>query len=598
MLSRCTPPIAFVGPRAASMRALGDKISSTIIAQSLNIPVVPWSGNDIIMDPKDSFYPEKCEPIYARASVSNLEDAISKAKSIGFPLMIKASEGGGGKGIRKVLILADLKLSYEQVLKEVPGSPVFLMKLSENCRHLEVQVVADQNGQVLTLFGRDCSVQRRHQKIIEEAPISIISESQIWEMECDAVKLAKSVQYESVGTVEYLYDIQSKKYYFLELNPRLQVEHPTTEMVSNVNIPATQLQIAMGIPLHRISYIRDLWSESQEDCSLFEFSREKRLKPCGHVIAARITAENPDAGFKPNNGRLLELNFKGFPGTWGYFSVAPSGGLHEYADSQFGHIFAHGNDRESARKNMVMALKELSIRGEFRTTVEYLIDLLEKDSFCTNEFNTSWLDGLIEAQKGPINRLSREIAVIGGGATVAMHKFAKNEEEVIKSMQNHGIPNPTLLTSDINFQFIQNNVSYSCKAIRSSTDQLILSFPSNNESINISVRKMADSGFLMNIDGNTHVSYIKTEGDNYRVTIDGKTCILESEQDPTTVKSPSPGKIVRYLVDDGAHVVAGSPVAEIEVMKMCIPLQCGESGHITFVKPAGSSIETGDLIGT
>lgn len=579
------------------MRALGDKISSTIVAQSLNIPVIPWSGSGIMMNPEDCFNPEKCEPIYESAGINSLEEAISKAESVGFPLMIKASEGGGGKGIRKIMSMSEIKLAYEQVRKEVPGSPIFLMKLSTKSRHLEIQVVADQHGQALTLFGRDCSVQRRHQKIIEEAPISVIPEEIAWQMERDAVKLAQSVRYESVGTVEYLYDIDEGKYYFLELNPRLQVEHPTTEMVSNVNIPATQLQIAMGIPLHLMRQIRSLWRQPEEESSTFEFANETRSKPSGHVIAARITAENPDAGFKPNSGKLLDLNFKSFPDTWGYFSIAPSGGLHEYADSQFGHIFAHGIDRESARKNMIMALKELSIRGEFRTTVEYLIELLEKESFSSNNYDTAWLDGLIAAQKGPAKRLTHEVAVLCGGSALAMCKFEQNDEEVSKAIQNRGIPNPTLLTSELNLQFIQDGVSYSCTAIKSSLNQLKLIFEPKGESVVISAKKMPDGGFLMNVDGKSHSAYVKAEGDNYRVTIDGKTCILESEQDPTTVKSPSPGKLVRYLVEDGSHVNAGTPVAEIEVMKMYIPLQCGESGRITFVKPAGSSIETGDLIG-
>lgn len=579
------------------MRALGDKISSTIVAQSLNIPVIPWSGSGIMMDPADCFEPEKCEPIYQSAGISSLEEALSKAESVGFPLMIKASEGGGGKGIRKIMSMAEIKLAFEQVQKEVPGSPIFLMKLSQKSRHLEIQVVADQHGQALTLFGRDCSVQRRHQKIIEEAPISVVPEEVSWQMETDAVKLAQSVRYESVGTVEYLYDIESKKYYFLELNPRLQVEHPTTEMVSGVNIPATQLQIAMGIPLHMIKQIRKLWKQPEKENNSFEFKNETRLKPQGHVIAARITAENPDAGFKPNSGKLLELNFKSFPETWGYFSIAPSGGLHEYADSQFGHVFAHGIDRDDARKNMIVALKELTIRGDFRTTVEYLIELLEKNEFCSNQYDTAWLDGLIAAQNGPAKRLPHEVSVIGSGAALAMCKFESNETEVIKSLAARGIPNPTLLASELNLQFIQDGVSYSCTAIKSSPHQLMLTFEPKGESILISAKNMPDGGILMNINGKSHSAYVKAEGDDYRITIDGKTCILESEQDPTTVKSPSPGKLVRYLVEDGSHITSGTPVAEIEVMKMYIPLQCGESGRITFVKPAGSSIETGDLIG-
>ena len=160
-------------------------------------------------------------------------------------------------------------------------------------------------------------------------------------------------------------------------------------MVSGVNLPAAQLQIAMGIPLQRIRDIRTLYGVDPHAGSEIDFdmtspnanSVQRRPTPKGHVIAARITAENPDAGFKPSSGALQELNFRSNTNVWGYFSVSPAGGLHEFADSQFGHIFAYGADRQESRKNMVVALKELSIRGDFRTTVEYLIKLLETRAF-------------------------------------------------------------------------------------------------------------------------------------------------------------------------------------------------------------------------
>lgn len=581
------------------MRALGDKISSTIVAQSLGIPVIPWSGSGIVMDPKDCFDEATCAPIYQRAFIETMEMAVERARDIGFPLMIKASEGGGGKGIRKVLCMADIKLAFEQVQREVPGSPIFLMRLSQHSRHLEIQVVADQHGGVLTLFGRDCSVQRRHQKILEEAPIIVVEEAVSLQMEEDAIRLARSVNYESVGTVEFLYDLSERQHYFLELNPRLQVEHPTTEMVSHVNIPSVQLQVAMGIPLHRIAEIRRLYGQDVCGVEPFSFAPVLRKQPHGHVIAARITAENPDAGFKPNGGRLHELSFKGAPDTWGYFSVGSAGGLHEYADSQFGHVFAHGETREAARRSMVLALKNLTIRSEFRTTVEYLVELLEREDYRENRFDTAWLDGLI-AKKGPSKRLSRELAIVCGCAVIATCKFAAHDEEVMTSVRNRGIPNPTLLANDLNLQFIHDNVSYSCTVLRSSPTHLSLTFKTKSgqmESLRIRSAQLPDGGYLMTINGRNHMTYVKKEGQDFRVTIDGKTCMLESEQDPSTIKTPSPGKLVRYLVEDGSHVTAGTPVAEIEVMKLYIPLLSTESGSISFVKPAGSSIETGDLIG-
>lgn len=233
--------IAFIGPPEKAMWALGDKIASSIVAQTADIPTLPWSGSEL----KAQYSGKKIKiskDLFARGCVHSPEQGLASAQKIGFPVMIKASEGGGGKGIRKVDNPDDFPAAFRQVQAEVPGSPIFVMKLAKCARHLEVQLLADQYGNAISLFGRDCSIQRRHQKIIEEAPAVIAEQSVFEDMEKAAVRLAKMVGYVSAGTVEYLYDI-SGHYYFLELNPRLQVEHPCTEMVSDVNLPAAQLQV-------------------------------------------------------------------------------------------------------------------------------------------------------------------------------------------------------------------------------------------------------------------------------------------------------------------------------------------------------------------
>ena len=171
-------------------------------------------------------------------------------------------------------------------------------------------------------------------------------------------------------------------------------------MVTGVNLPAAQLQAAMGIPLHRIKHIRQLYGVAHGGNSEIDFDMvkpdanqlQRKPRPKGHVVAVRITAENPDAGFKPSSGSLQELNFRSNTNVWGYFSVGSAGGLHEFADSQFGHVFAYGEDRSESRKNMVVALKEINIRGDFRTTAEYLIKLLELEAFEENNITTGWLD--------------------------------------------------------------------------------------------------------------------------------------------------------------------------------------------------------------
>ena len=216
-------------------------------------------------------------------------------------------------------------------MNETPGSPMFVMKVVTDARHLEVQLLADQYGTNITLFGRDCSIQRRHQKIIEEAPVTITKPETFQRMERAAIRLGELVGYVSAGTVEYLYSPKDDKFYFLELNPRLQVEHPTTEMISGVNLPATQLQIAMGIPMHMISDIRKLYGLDPTGTSYIDFKNLKRPSPKGHCISCRITSEDPNEGFKPSTGKIHELNFRSSSNVWGYFSVGNNGAIHSFS---------------------------------------------------------------------------------------------------------------------------------------------------------------------------------------------------------------------------------------------------------------------------
>ena len=186
------------------------------------------------------------------------------------------------------------------------------------------------------------------------------------------MRLAKEVGYANAGTVEYLFLEEDASFAFLELNPRLQVEHPVTEMITGINLPAAQLMVAMGIPLHRMADIRKFYGKNQQGTSTIDYDNDEQIEPLGHVVAARITAENADAGFQPTSGAIRELNFRSSRDVWGYFSIDSSGRVHEFADSQIGHVFAFGANREAARRSLVRALREFSIRGEIRTTVSYV----------------------------------------------------------------------------------------------------------------------------------------------------------------------------------------------------------------------------------
>ncbi|KAJ7416156.1 Acetyl-CoA carboxylase [Willisornis vidua] len=661
--------IAFLGPPSDAMWALGDKVASTIVAQTLDIPTLPWSGSGLMAQwsEEDQKHQQTISiPLetYAQGCVKDVEEGLEVAMRIGYPLMIKAAEGGGGKGIRKVEAAEEFGACFRQVQAEAPGSPIFLMQLAQHARHLEVQVLADEYGNAISLFGRDCSIQRRHQKIIEEAPATIaapavtevmekvgdlaLGQHEIyWETglvlavyigvlgKC-AVRLAQMVGYVSAGTVEYLYS-EDGSFHFLELNPRLQVEHPCTEMVADVNLPAAQLQIAMGIPLHRIKDIRVLYGESPwGDTPLCFHSPTNPPVPRGHVIAARITSENPEEGFKPSSGTVQELNFRSSKNVWGYFSVAAAGGLHEFTDSQFGHCFSWGENREEAisgclakarvfrtvvvlqphlinlilkDRNMVVALKELSIRGDFRTTVEYLIKLLETESFQNNEIDTGWLDHLI-AEKVQAEKPDTMLGVVCGALNVADAAFRTCMTDFLHTLERGQVLPAASLLNIVDVELVSEGVKYILQVARQSLTTYVIIM--NRTHIEIDVHRLNDGGLLLSYDGCSYTTYMKEEIDRYRITIGNKTCTFEKEKDPTVLRSPSAGKLLQYLVEDGGHVDKGKVFAEIEpvgaavsvtvspvpaqVMKIIMTLTVEEAGRVRYIKRPGALLEAGCII--
>ena len=614
-LAKLNPPIKFIGPSGPPMRALGDKIGSTIIAQTAGVPCIAWNGDDIFAnyDRETGCLPDDS---YNRASIKNATHAYESAIKVGFPVMIKASEGGGGKGIRMVAKAEDVQNAYRQVCGEVPGSPIFIMKLSSKSRHLEVQLLADEYGDAIALNGRDCSVQRRHQKIIEEGP-PIAAPLPVWtEMEKAAVSLAKAVGYANAGTVEYLFSEPDNKFYFLELNPRLQVEHPVTENITGVNLPAAQLQVAMGINLYNIPDVRELYGKNrfEDDYSSEEvkidFDVATRNPPNRHCIAVRITAENAEAGFKPTSGSIQELTFRSTPNVWGYFSMDSSGSIHEFADSQFGHLFAHGNDREQARRNMVLALKELSIRGDISTTVDYITKLIELDDFKRNKFDTEWLDKLIKAnvdgigensQSKSINSNDMETYAVLGAVIKAFDETSESEKQFMDALNKGQLPSQSLLQMENEVELILDGIKYKLHVTRNAKEWFSVKNMGSSSSILAQVRRLSDGGYLTAIGGKSRVVYLTCHGDTatgMKITIGGLTIAFSPDYDPSSLRTDVAGKLVKRLVAEGAHLEKGEAYSEIEVMKMFMPLKAAEAGTISWKLNEGAALGPGDLVAT
>lgn len=592
--------ILFMGPPGSAMFTLGDKIASTILAQSAGVPTVPWSGNDIFL-PK-----ELCEKgrsdievsndLRMAACVNDFHEAINimKEKNIPYPVMIKASEGGGGKGIRQVRSEAEFEVNFRRVQAEIPGGHIFLMHCLEEARHIEVQLLGDMYGQVISLRTRDCSIQRRCQKIIEEAPAIAAPPWVQRDMEADAVRLAKMVGYVSAGTVEYLFDPKTNKYYFLELNPRLQVEHPLSEMLTNVNLPAAQLQIAMGVPLHCISEVRLYYGQSRYGTDRIPFD-QMHMNADKHIVSVRITSEDPDENFRPASGEITNLNFRSTQFVWGYFSHVGAGSLHEYADSQFGHLFATGSTRHLAISNMLNALQELQLQSKFPVTVPYLISLFKDSEFENNAINTSWLDRRIASKKHTVELPPLPMAVAYGSMLIAHSRITEAFSRFSNSISRGQILQPSELTETHQVELIYNNVKYSVTATRISNIEY--SIKMNGCSVSVEYRELRNGTLLLKYNELSHPCYMDEEAERYKVHIGRMQIVFEKENDPTVLRSSCAGKLLTYEAEDGEILKPGQLYASMESMKVVLDMKVKKvGGRFKRVAQIGQVLHPGTLV--
>ena len=346
--------IKFIGPSSKAMRAMGDKASARATMIASNVPVTPGTG--LVED------------------VEQIREFVSK---VGYPVIIKATAGGGGKGMRIVREDSELEDAFNLCRNEAKnafGNPeVYCEKYLENPRHIEVQILADSFGNVVHLGERDCSIQRRHQKLLEEAPSPAISEDIRKAMGQAAVNAAKAINYEGAGTIEFLLDEtdpKNKKWYFMEMNTRVQVEHCVSEMISGVDIVKEQVRVAAGQRL----------SVKQEDICLR-----------GHAIECRINAEDPDRDFMPFAGKIEGYIAPGGFGVRVDSHVYTGYKIPPYYDSMVGKLICWGKDREEARNRMLRALNEYVITG-IKTTIPFHREILNDDVFISGNFNTSFLE--------------------------------------------------------------------------------------------------------------------------------------------------------------------------------------------------------------
>ncbi|CAJ1399376.1 unnamed protein product [Effrenium voratum] len=587
--------IAFIGPTSPVMSVLGDKIAAGILAQTAGVPSIPWSGDGLTAElTAEGTIPDET---FKKACLNSVQDAVKCAERIGYPVMLKASEGGGGKGIRMSNNKEELEQNFPQVQAEVPGSPIFMMQLCTGARHIEVQIVGDQQGAVVALSGRDCSTQRRFQKIFEEGPPVIVPKATFKEMERAAQRLTASIGYIGAGTIEYLFNAQTGKFFFLELNPRLQVEHPVTEAITGVNLPATQLQVAMGVPLQRMPQVRAFYGRASADTtSSIDFMKDDYVYPKVHCMAARITAENPDDSFKPTSGKIERIKFQSSVACWGYFSVWTHAAIHEFADSQFGHLFARGGDREEARKTLVLALKNLEVVGEIRNPIDYLVELLGTKAFSENTIDTSWLDGLIRERAVKVKYEKLDV-VFFAAVLRAVRTFEARNKDFLEAINKrrlgllHQVEGACELELEICFE--GHKFRFAVKRIAPDGYELAVA----GKKFLVQVRVQPDGSLLVSLDGRVMKVSGTEEALGLRLRLQGVgTVLLPTIFDPSELRSDFNGKVIRYLIPEGGSVSKGQAYVELEAMKMVMSLKAGASGKVSHLKGPGAIVQAGEQL--
>lgn len=344
--------IIFVGPSPEAISKMGTKDVARETMKAAGVPIVPGS-NGIIKD---------------------IDEAIELVKKIEYPVIIKATAGGGGKGIRVARneqeLTKGITITQQEALTAFGNPGVYIEKYIEEFRHVEIQVLGDNFGNTIHLGERDCSIQRRLQKLLEETPSPAIDEETRNEMGAAAVKAAQAVDYSGAGTVEFIYDYQKRKYYFMEMNTRIQVEHPITEMVTGIDLIKEMIKVASGEKLNF----------SQED-----------IKHSGWAIECRINAENPDKNFMPSAGRITMYLPPGGLGVRVDSAAYPGYMISPFYDSMIAKVITYGHTREEAISRMKRALSEFVIEG-IHTTIPFHLKLLNHEKFVEGQFNTKFLE--------------------------------------------------------------------------------------------------------------------------------------------------------------------------------------------------------------
>ena len=518
--------VTFIGPSPDAMRKLGDKIGAKLIAEEVGVPVAPWS----------------------RGPVATLDDALASAARIGYPLMLKATAGGGGRGIRVVTNEAELADAYERTSQEAArafgSGVVFLERLITGARHVEVQVIADGQGTAWALGVRDCSVQRRNQKVIEESSSPVLSAEQAAELKASAERLALAVGYSGAATVEFLYHPGMRMFAFLEVNTRLQVEHPITESTTGFDLVKAQLQVASGGKLEG------------------EPPAER-----GHAIEARLNAEDPDRDFAPCPGHIVRLDLPAGPGIRVDTGFTEGDTIPADFDSMIAKIIAYGRDRDEAlgRLRRACAQTTVIIDGG-ATNKSFVLDLLSQPEVIDASADTGWIDR-VRAQGRLVSHRHSGVA-LAAAAIDAYEEEERAERQRLLSTAFGGRPQVQHKSGQpVEFQL--RGVAYRIRVARIGAHRfrVVVAAGEDVRTADVELNRFDRYTGQILVNGIRYRLVTGTFGPIHLVEVDGVSHRI-SQEDGGVVRSPAPALVVATPLKVGAEVEADAPVLVLESMKM------------------------------
>jgi propionyl-CoA carboxylase alpha chain len=545
--------ITFIGPSPDCIRKMGSKVFAREQMALSKIPVVPGYHTDD----------------------QTTENLIKCAEKVGMPVLVKASAGGGGKGMRTIRTLSEIRESIDAARREAEKAfgdgTLFLERFVERARHVEVQIIGDTHGNLVHLFERECSVQRRHQKIIEESPSPALS-AETRRQICDAaVKAGREIGYTNAGTVEFVIDSDGQ-FYFIEVNTRLQVEHPVTEMVTGFDLVRLQIEVAEG---RRLQF-------AQED-----------VKQKGHAIEARLNAEDTGNGFVPATGVLRDWEYPGDIEGFRIDSGVDSGseiGIHY--DPMLAKVIAHGSDREDARLKLIRGLSELFAAG-VTTNREFLIRCAQTEEFASGKYDTAFVERNLEELIA--SRDTIETSIAAGVLGIYLTKRKQEGSEILPHVPANYRNNP-FRDPSIRFESAGSMVDVSWREI--APDTFVVTRGDWQSTVQLVSFDRAT--LRASIDGIQRAFRVSESGDHFVVQSNSSSIELTrpsrypraaGASEHESAYAPMPGQVLKILVEVGQSVAAGDSLVILEAMKMEQTLRATSDGVVESIR-----VRLGDLV--